>query len=133
MAVFLQCSYSWRWSRNASSRSARRCPGTRPRTGPARSRLMDRTCSACALESTLRPVACAGSKVWNGNTRDTLLATGTMVTTPRPSCSAVALARSLLTIPRVGSAANDARALTAGGKILSCWSPWPQHTGGGEA
>lgn len=50
-----------RWSRSASSRSAWSSVVIRPTRRPMRSTAIERTCSACALESTASPVASAGS------------------------------------------------------------------------
>ena len=83
MLLVVLVRYSCRCRRKASSIPIISCGGTWPMTGPRRSTLTDRTCSACAFESTRKPVASAGSRVWNGKTRVTLLVTGTTVTTPR--------------------------------------------------
>jgi hypothetical protein len=51
--------YSCRCRRRASSTSTMTWAGIRPRTGPMRSTVTERTCSARAFESTRRPVALA--------------------------------------------------------------------------
>lgn len=43
--------------------------GRRATTGPTRSTVTERTCSAWALEYTRSPVSSAASRVWNGKTR----------------------------------------------------------------
>src|SRR5262249_32300083 len=58
--------YRLRWTRSAWSSSAMSAAGSRPTRLLTRSTAMERTCSACALESRRSPVSRAGSRTWNG-------------------------------------------------------------------